>query len=404
MSKETDMLRKFASLCNENDIPSFVNLHGLRDRVAFAIEAVEAQVAEAVARVAALEKRTVAQIPQERPACTGEDAGTARGGTGAAARSVPNAEGSPAGSTSPPASSAVTAPRGFRVGDRVIVAGHGDLRGRTGVVSMVGSDKYPSCRGQYQVSMDEIQPNGPRPCVWSWINGNDLFHAPATPEAPAEDAGLVERLARIIVDTPCAANHEGQCIPPGAPVDDCDRANARAVLSDLTAESRLCAPGEVARLKDELAEANGARFLNANAVRLQKARAEAAEKELAEARAISAATAERVRNETQIATELRKDLADANGARDRLVRELSGERVERDYWKTRAEDVTKERDALRADLAALKAKPRFRTRAVTAADVRALDDEWAKSKYVGRDSWSRAMNAVGLRRRVEQSK
>ena len=153
----------------------------------------------------------------------------------------------------------------------------------------------------------------------------------------------------------CAANHAGPCLPPGAPVDDCDRANARAVLSDLTAESRLCAPGEVARLKDELAEANGARFLNANAVRLQKARAEAAEKELAEARAISAATAERVRNETQIATELRKDLADANGARDRLVRELSGERVERDYWKTRAEDVTKERDALRAELDSIRA-------------------------------------------------
>ena len=84
---------------------------------------------------------------------------------------------------------------------------------------------------------------------------------------------------------------------------------------------------------------------------------------------------------------------------------------ERDALRAELDEAKKWRDefkrigqAAEAELNALKAKPRFRTRPVTAADVRALDDEWAKSKYVGRDSWSRAMNAVGLRRRVEQSK
>ena len=348
----------------------------VRDLAADAIEAVEAQVAEAVARVAALEKRQ-GKVTDDR-------------GPGSAASTVAPA--------SPAAPSAVTAPRGFREGDIVRIK-------RTTKCAAI----WHGAEGPLEALIDGLVPR-----LWNSYTGKhnlvhfrpdeyDLVRAADAPEAPAEDAGLVERLARIIVDTPCAANHEGQCIPPGAPVDDCDRANARAVLSDLTAESRLCAPGEVARLKDELAEANGARFLNANAVRLQKARAEAAEKELAEARAISAATAERVRNETQIATELRKDLADANGARDRLVRELSGERVERDYWKTRAEDVTKERDALRAELDTLKAKPRFRTRKVTAKDVGAWEEEWCKDSY-GAGERHKAMNALGFRRRVEQSK
>ena len=80
-----------------------------------------------------------------------------------------------------------------------------------------------------------------------------------------------------------------------------------------------------------------------------------------EARAISAATAERVRNETQIATELRN-----------------------------------ERDALRAELDALKAKPRFRTRKVTKADV---------EDFIAHDGrFYESLRALGFRRRVDGAK
>ena len=364
MSETTNKMRDVAIYSD--------SLTRVRDLAADAIEAVEAQVAEAAKRhedlaawcaetealVAALEKKFVTTTDKIEPA-----------------------------------PSAVPAPRGFKKGDKVRTGGLSPFN------AVVVEVREPQ-RENWNVTIKADRG------TYKW-HGPDLtlVRAADAPEAPAEDAGLVERLARIIVDTPCAANHEGQCIPPGAPVDDCDRANARAVLSDLTAESRLCAPGEVARLKDELAEANGARFLNANAVRLQKARAEAAEKELAEARAISAATAERVRNETQIATELRKDLADANGARDRLVRELSGERVERDYWKTRAEDVTKERDALRAELDALRAKPRFRTRRITEADVKEHEVAmgFLSTAEIRREK-AEKFRKLGFRHRVEQSK
>lgn len=93
-------------------------------------------------------------------------------------------------------------------------------------------------------------------------------------------------------------------------------------------------------------------------VEIEKLRGEVARltKERDEARAISAATAERVRNETQIATELRKDLADANDrltSQSRSIEEMHAEMVDLRAKLAAAEqaldDMRKSRDAAREE-------------------------------------------------------
>lgn len=323
----------------------------------------------------------------------------------------------------PPAPSAVPAPLGFREGDicRVIESK------RTKQNFLVGCEgrinPYRGSGGDWVIDC------GTAKGVRCFYNSElTLVRAADAPEAPAEDAGLVERLAEVIWRLPGATGHWADLSEPERLRFQRD---AVGVLATLRAEGRLCAPGEVARLK---------------------ARAEAAEKALAEARAISAATAERVRNETQIATELRKDLADARdriaskdrsievmlaetrALREALDAERSGvatklhdagfnnvenlvgayrfERAQADALRfsartwfnekgepellATAEEVTERRKAAAKELAALKSKPRFRTRKVTKADV---------EDFIAHDGcFYESLRALGFRRRVDGAK
>ena len=430
MSETTNKMRDVAIYSD--------SLIRVRDLTADAIEAVEAQVAEAAkrhedlaawcaeteARVAALEKRQ------------GKD-GAQVASSGCA--SVPVA-------VAPESTASPAAPvRRFLPGDRVRVAK--DTRWGSGYLSKLGTIESltdPTGAWDYVVRMDEMGYAGPHPLA----NDADLEPAPSAVPAPRgfRVGDVVRHREFPGEDWTVSKVMEGggliHCTRPRGWVfraESCNLALVRAAdAPEAPAEVPTTRPtpameldalrGEVARLTAERDDWKYAAEVQKKDTEGWKARAEAAEKERDEVRAISAATAERARSETQSATELRHELDDLRAklaaaekaldverrtmvmcpdgvtptrrvvdsveARERAVAEFAREEIDR----------KNELNALRAELSALKAKPRFRTRKVTAADARALDDEWAKSKYVGRNSWVLAMNALGFRRRVDGAK
>ena len=99
------------------------------------------------------------------------------------------------------------------------------------------------------------------------------------------------------------------------------------------------------------------------------------------------------------ACDLRALLADSDAlAKAEAVLEV--EQRGHKHYRSKAVQFQEERDALRAELDTLKAKPRFRTRKVTAKDVGAGEEEWCKDSY-GAGERHKAMNALGFRRRVD---
>ena len=216
-------------------------------------------------------------------------------------------------------------------------------------------------------------------------NARAAAPAPVAP-APASPvpSDLVERLAQIASDTPCTGRcTDGECLPSGLLADDCDRANIRAVLAHL----QSIGWGDVAQVtreRDELREWRRTHSVDSTL----RTRAEAAEAALA-------ATTQRANDATRQAQELRNELAAERKAREETRKCLDVERRtgrypsgtvrvfgtrEELFAAIRATDENNiaaikaseaERDALRAELDALKAKRvrTFRTRKVTQEDV-----------------------------------
>lgn len=307
MSDATKNLRNWRGSVSGDVCVSVGDLRWLADDTQDVIDAL-------AARVEKLEDRQ--GVDRTRTDARGSVTPEASKATGSR-KSGPDPEGS---QPSPAAPAVVPAPRKFRVGDKVR---HCDYPAEEWTVD--AEDKFcVSCiapkrdSGRYMASPHYLT----------------LVRAADAPEAPAEDAGLVERMAKVGNESavPCTTWTDSFGPPKSVEIS---RVGTRAILAALRAEGRLCEPGDVARLT-----------------------------------------------------------------------------AERDTWKSEAEQRLKtlkfegaRAEKAEKDLAALKAKPRFRTRKVTFEDskqLREIGGYATTHHFVQRDL--DALRALGFRRRVDGAK
>lgn len=251
-----------------------------------------------------------------------------------------------------PAPTPVQAPRGFRVGDRV--------RTDTGTECDVSDVEGAKCWLGGWKRDDGL------PYAWP-ASRLTLVHAADAPAEP--DPALVERLANLEWINGLRKSSEE---------------SAKAILAFLGAESRLCAPGEVERLT--------------KAREVAESRQAVAEDECADLRA---QIAETKKNTASLHSSIRA-WADRCGSVEQERDALRAELAEAEKWRDEFKRIGQ---AAEAELDAIKAKPRGKTRKVRAGDFLAV---WSKASALGKApgdmnaaEHAEAANAVGLRMKVK---
>ena len=413
MSETTRKLRKFGEGCEGHKLIDWYHMYLGMDLAADVIEAVEAQVAEAVARVEKLEKKFVTTTDKIEPAPVlrfkpgdrvrfVKDPRFARnylGKTGEVRMAgalvrdydyeIENIDGMGSiyanDADLEPAPVPVPAPRGFRVGDTITTRfSHGPQK----------VERIEEERIYYTRPGDAFQ-------TWTVAKDATLVRAAAAPEAPAEDAGLAGRLTAERDDWKYAAEVQKK---------DTESWKARAEAAEKALDVERDSDYRVYLVTNEDGDSEGHWIAKTHwdALADFKRDTGTTEGEFSTVCLEGPGTKDWCRGwadgrpgEDEVHAITKKVRAECDALRLASLTWFN-EKGEPELLAT-AEEVTERRKAAAKELAALRAKPRFRTRPVTEADLDELEREYNKADYKANEEY-RAARALGFRRRVEQSK